>query len=279
MGRYISCGIATQIIVDGNGCLKENKKDLLRRIDKVFNLKYYEEGLSDNDDCICLYLKEDLFNKNFKNLLLELNDLDLFTNYFYDNIKAISSNSYNMSQKDRKKAVCDYLEKNFDLKITRSYEKRVDGKNNYDYYLDNVLELNDEISFFYENYLNCTDMGDGAQFNDNITNINGLYMSLNHIPLYFDFNKIISEDIINIYDKEKDVMELEYNLICDFIKLRNKLGLTQKQMADEAHVVREMIAVIENRKKHPQINTLIKILKPFGYTLSITKINKGGKNI
>ena len=58
-----------------------------------------------------------------------------------------------------------------------------------------VLELNDEISFFYENYLNCTDIGDGAQFNDNITNINGLYMSLNHIPLYFDFNKIISEDI------------------------------------------------------------------------------------
>ena len=85
------------------------------------------------------------------------------------------------------------------------------------------------------------------------------------------------KEIINIYDKEKDVMELEYNLICDFIKLRNKLGLTQKQMADEAHVVREMIAVIENRKKHPQINTLIKILKPFGYTLSITKINKGSK--
>lgn len=71
-----------------------------------------------------------------------------------------------------------------------------------------------------------------------------------------------------------DVVELEYNLICDFIKLRNELGLTQKQMADEANVIREMIAVIENRKKHPQINTLIKILKPFGYTLSITKIKK-----
>jgi len=44
-------------------------------------------------------------------------------------------------------------------------------------------------------------------------------------------------------------------------------------MADTSGVVREMIAVIENRKKHPQINTLIKILEPFGYTLSITKIN------
>lgn len=127
--------------------------------------------------------------------MLELNELDLFTNYFYDNIKSISNNNYTMSQKDRQKAVWDYLENNFDLKIIRSYEKRVDGKYNYNYYLDNVLELNDEISLLYENYLNCTDIADGAQFNDNMANINGLYISLNHIPLYFDFNKINSEDI------------------------------------------------------------------------------------
>ena len=48
-------------------------------------------------------------------------------------------------------------------------------------------------------------------------------------------------------------------------------------MALECGVVREMIAVIENRKKHPQINTLIKILEPFGYTLSITKIKGNDK--
>lgn len=73
---------------------------------------------------------------------------------------------------------------------------------------------------------------------------------------------------------EERQIELEYNLICDFIKLRNELGLTQRQMADDCGVIREMIAVIENRKKHPQINTLIKILEPFGYTLSITKIKE-----
>ena len=78
---------------------------------------------------------------------------------------------------------------------------------------------------------------------------------------------------------EKRIMALEYNLICDFIKLRNELGISQQQMANESGVVREMIAVIENRKKHPQINKLIKILEPFGYTLSITKIKeeKNGK--
>ena len=73
---------------------------------------------------------------------------------------------------------------------------------------------------------------------------------------------------------EKRAIDLEYNLICDFIKLRNDLGLSQQKMADEVGIVREMIAVIENRKKHPQINTLIKILEPFGYTLSITKIKE-----
>lgn len=77
---------------------------------------------------------------------------------------------------------------------------------------------------------------------------------------------------MKMMEDDLEVMNLEYDLICDFIKLRKELCLTQKQMAEEANTVREMVAVIENRVKHPQINTLIKILKPFGYTLSITKI-------
>lgn len=79
-------------------------------------------------------------------------------------------------------------------------------------------------------------------------------------------------------EEEKRVMELEYKLICDFVKLRSELGLSQQKMADISGVVREMIAVIENQKKHPQINTLIKILEPFGYTLSITKIEEENNN-
>ena len=73
---------------------------------------------------------------------------------------------------------------------------------------------------------------------------------------------------------EKRMLDLEYNLIEDFINLRNELGLTQKQMGEASDTIREIIAVIETRKKHPQINTLIKILEPFGYTLSITKIKE-----
>ena len=74
--------------------------------------------------------------------------------------------------------------------------------------------------------------------------------------------------------QDKETMELEYELICDFIKLRHELGLTQQQMADEAGVIREVIAILETRRKTPQITTLIKLLKPFGYTIGIKKINK-----
>ena len=45
-------------------------------------------------------------------------------------------------------------------------------------------------------------------------------------------------------------------------------------MADEAGVVRELISILETRKKTPQITTLIKLLKPFGYTIGIKKINE-----
>ena len=77
---------------------------------------------------------------------------------------------------------------------------------------------------------------------------------------------------MNKIKNEERVAELEFKLICDFIKLRNELGLTQKEMGEASDTIREIIAVIETQKKHPQINTLIKILEPYGYTLSITKI-------
>ena len=85
--------------------------------------------------------------------------------------------------------------------------------------------------------------------------------------------KITKKGSMKKMKEEQRLMELEHDLICDFIKLRRGLGLTQANMATESGVVREMITVIESRKKHPQINTLIKILEPFGYTLGIKKID------
>ena len=55
-------------------------------------------------------------------------------------------------------------------------------------------------------------------------------------------------------------MDLEYKLICDFIKLRNELGLSQQRMADESGVVREMIAVIENQNIEREYNNALGVI-------------------
>ena len=48
-------------------------------------------------------------------------------------------------------------------------------------------------------------------------------------------------------------------------------------MAEGANVIRETIARIENQITSPQVNTLIKILEPLGYTIKIEKINNNKK--
>ena len=52
-----------------------------------------------------------------------------------------------------------------------------------------------------------------------------------------------------LLEQDKETMNLEYELICDFIKLRHELGLAQQQMANEAGVIRELIAILETRRK------------------------------
>lgn len=73
-------------------------------------------------------------------------------------------------------------------------------------------------------------------------------------------------------EKEKILMDLEYDLICQFIKLRKDNNLSQQKLADMSGVIREKIAKIENRLNSPQVNSLIEILEPLGYTLKIVPI-------
>lgn len=74
--------------------------------------------------------------------------------------------------------------------------------------------------------------------------------------------------------KEKIVQDLQYEFICKFVKLRKDLGLTQASLAELSGVLREQIAKIENNLNSPQLNSLIKILKPIGYTVRIVKIDE-----
>lgn len=74
--------------------------------------------------------------------------------------------------------------------------------------------------------------------------------------------------------KEKTLQDLEYEFICSFISLRKKKKLSQREFAELSGVVREKIAKIENGLNSPQLNSLIKILKPIGYTVKIVRIDE-----
>lgn len=79
-------------------------------------------------------------------------------------------------------------------------------------------------------------------------------------------------------NKEDKLKELEYDFVQDFIKLRKDNHLTQEAMANQSGVIRLTITRIENLITSPQINTLIKILEPLGYTVKIEPIDKKKKN-
>ncbi len=53
---------------------------------------------------------------------------------------------------------------------------------------------------------------------------------------------------------------------------RKQSGYTQETLAKKCNIIRETIARIESGAVSPQINTLIKILEPIGYTLDIRKL-------
>lgn len=73
-------------------------------------------------------------------------------------------------------------------------------------------------------------------------------------------------------EKEKILMDLEYQFVCDFINLIKENGYTQASLAELSGVLREKIAKIENHLNSPQLNSLIKILEPIGYTVKIVPI-------
>jgi len=72
-------------------------------------------------------------------------------------------------------------------------------------------------------------------------------------------------------NEEEDMIELEKSLIKAFIDAREQSGLTQTQLSELCGVKQPVIARLESAAHSPQINSMIKVLKPLGYTLAVVK--------
>jgi DNA-binding XRE family transcriptional regulator len=72
---------------------------------------------------------------------------------------------------------------------------------------------------------------------------------------------------------EREKIDFEIELIGKMIELRKKKGLSQRELADLSGLKQPAIARIESFQSTPQIDTLIKALRPLGYTISLTKLS------
>ncbi len=70
----------------------------------------------------------------------------------------------------------------------------------------------------------------------------------------------------------EEKLNLEQEFLQEFKNLRKREKYTQHSLARKSNVIRETIARIETGAVSPQISTILKILEPIGYTLTIKKI-------
>ena len=76
---------------------------------------------------------------------------------------------------------------------------------------------------------------------------------------------------LNLTPEEEEIINLEKSLITAVVEAREQSGLTQKQLSELCGVKQPVIARLESAIHSPQINSMIRILKPLGYSLAVVK--------
>lgn len=79
---------------------------------------------------------------------------------------------------------------------------------------------------------------------------------------------------LSISQEDENAIALEKDLIRTMVSIREEKGLTQSQLAQLCNVKQPVIARMEASVHSPQIDSLLKILTPLGYTLQIVPISK-----
>lgn len=79
---------------------------------------------------------------------------------------------------------------------------------------------------------------------------------------------------INLTKEDEIAIKLEKSLIDSVIDIRKKEDLSQIELAKRANIKQSQLARFERAVHSPQVNSLIKILYPLGYTIKLERIRK-----
>lgn len=74
--------------------------------------------------------------------------------------------------------------------------------------------------------------------------------------------------------RDERLKELEREVIRQIVVARKSQHLSQRVVGERAGIIRETVAKIENNLNSPQINTLIRLLEPVGYTLGVVPLEQ-----
>ena len=77
---------------------------------------------------------------------------------------------------------------------------------------------------------------------------------------------------LKISEEDENIIRIEKDLIKTLVKIREERGMTQSQLAELCNVKQPLIARMETSSHSPQIDSLLKILIPLGYTLQIVPL-------
>lgn len=86
-----------------------------------------------------------------------------------------------------------------------------------------------------------------------------------------DVKKEVEEDFTQA---DFDEMELEKEIIRATIEARKKANLTQQELSELTGIIQPSIAKIENFARTPQYTTLMRLLRPLGYTIKVVPLNE-----
>ena len=74
--------------------------------------------------------------------------------------------------------------------------------------------------------------------------------------------------------EEQKIIDLEYEIIKATIDIREKSKISQRLLSKITGIKQPAISKIEKHKNSPQLNTILKLLTPLGYTLEVVPIDK-----
>lgn len=78
-------------------------------------------------------------------------------------------------------------------------------------------------------------------------------------------------DTGTLKDVEKEIIGLKVQLMGMLIEARERLGLSQQELAQLCGVKQPFIARMEKGETDHQLSTVLKIIKPLGYKIAIVQ--------